>query len=405
MADGSRILDGITVLDFTQYLAGPACTRLMVELGADVIKVEQPPYGDPMRAQGPRKNRRSGSFIQQNRGKRDICVDLSTDEGVTIVKALVHDVDVVVENFTPGVMARRGLDYGSLRELNPKVIMASVSGFGQTGPMSKRPSFDFIAQAYSGMMHLTGEPDGPPLFVGAGLGDTNAGVHAFAALGYALFHRARTGEGTHIDISMVDSLFHMHENSVQAASLTNGEYVPVRAGRHYGPVSPAGSFRGPTGWIVLLCGVNQLAALWQALGAPELADDVRFATNASRIEHRAALTEIIEAWMAGFDSDADVLAALIESRVPCGPVMNPADAITDEYYVAREMVREVDDPLTGPFTIPGFPIMFDGERPNVAASTPALGQDNHDVLAGLLGYSADRIADLEQRGIIASKNR
>jgi len=405
MTDGERILEGITVLDFTQYLAGPSCTRLMVELGADVIKVEQPPYGDPMRAQGPRKNRRSGSFIQQNRGKRDICVDLSTDEGVTIVKALAAEVDIVVENFTPGVMARRSLDYNSLREVNPDLIMASVSGFGQTGPMSNRPSFDFIAQAYSGMMHVTGEPDGPPLFVGAGLGDTNAGVHAFAALGYALFHRSRTGEGTHIDISMVDSLFHMHENSVQATSLTDGEYIPARAGRHYGPVSPAGSFKGPAGWIVLLCGINQMSNLWRALGAPELADDARFATNDSRIEHREALTEIIEAWMGGFDSDAEVLSALTQSRVPCGPVMSPADAINDEYYVSREMVREVDDPLTGPFTIPGFPIMFDGERPNVEVSTPALGQDNHDVLAGLLRYSDAQIADLEQRGIIASKNR
>jgi len=405
MKKGASILEGVTVLDFTQYLAGPACTRLMVELGADVIKVEQPPYGDPMRAQGPRKNRRSGSFIQQNRGKRDICVDLSTDEGVTIVKALVGEIDVVVENFTPGVMARRGLDYDSLCELNPDLIMASVSGFGQTGTMSSRPTFDFIAQAYSGMMHVTGHPDGPPLFVGAGLGDTNAGVHAFAALGYALFHRDRTGEGTHIDISMVDSLFHMHENSVQATSITDGEYVPVRAGRHYGPVSPAGSFRGPDGWIVMLCGINQMDNLWRALNAPEFADDARFATNESRIENREALTEIIERWMSGFDSDADVLSALTASRVPCGPVMSPADAITDDYYVSRKMVREVDDPLTGPFTIPGFPIVFDGERPNLEVSTPALGQDNHAVLSGLLDYSDEQIADLEQRGIIASKNR
>ena len=243
MADPTRFLEGITVLDFTQYLAGPSATRLMVELGADVIKVEQPPFGDPMRAQSPRKNRRSGSFIQQNRGKRDLCIDLSKDESIEVIKEIVRHVDVVVENFTPGVMQRRGLDYDSLKEVNPGIIMASVSGFGQTGPMANRGSFDFIAQAYAGIMHVTGDPEGPPMFVGTGIGDTNAGVHAFAGIGYALFHRDRTGEGCHIDVSMVDALFHMHENNVQAASLTDHEYQPMRAGRHYGPISPAGSRR------------------------------------------------------------------------------------------------------------------------------------------------------------------
>ena len=204
--------------------------------------------------------------------------------------------------------------------------MASVSGFGQTGPMSNRGSFDFIAQAYSGIMHVTGDPDGPPMFVGTGLGDTNAGVHAFAGIGYALFHRDRTGEGSHIYVSMVDALFHMHENNVQATSITSGEYEPMRAGRHYGPVAPAGSFKGPDGWIVLLCGVNQIKNLWEALGSPELADDPRFTTNDTRIEHRDALTEIIESWMSTFATNDEVLTTFEQHRVPCGPVISPAEA-------------------------------------------------------------------------------
>ncbi len=403
------LLDGIRVLDFTQYLAGPSCTRLMAELGAEVIKVEQPPFGDPMRAQSPRKNRRSGSFVQQNRGKRDLCIDLRSPEGIEIITALIPSVDVVIENFTPGVMARRGLDYDTLRAIKPDLIMASVSGFGQTGPLADRSSFDFIAQAYSGIMHVTGDPDGPPMFVGAGLGDTVAGVHAFGAIGNALFQRERKrakGEawGTHIDISMVDSLFHMHENSVQAASITEGEYVPMREGRHYSPVAPAGSFQGPDGWIVLLCGVNQIDNLWPAIGRPELADDPRFATNETRIEHRDELTQVIESWMATFDSDQAVLDHLAANRVPCGPVLSPADAIDHEYFVARGMVREIDDPLIGSFTIPGFPYAMDDVRPNIDAAAPNLGQDNAALLTEI-GFDDAAIARLGDNGIIAEKPR
>lgn len=405
MSDPGPYLDGVRVLDFTQYLAGPSATRLLVELGADVIKVEQSPYGDPMRAQGPRKNRRSGSFVQQNRGKRGICVDLSTSEGVELMKRLVPLVDVVVENFTPGVMARKGLAYEDLKKLNRGLIMASVSGFGQTGSMANRPSFDFIAQAYAGIMHVTGDADGPPTFVGAGLGDTNAGVHAFAGIGYALYNRERTGQGAHIDVSMVDALFHFQEQSVQAASLTDGEFKPMRQGRHYQPASPAGCFRGPDGWIVLLCAVNQIANLWKALDRPDLAADERFSTNDARIHHREALTEIIEEWMAGFDHDADVLAHLERYRVPCGPVLNPADAADHPYFVERGAVRRISDPRAGEFNIPGFPIRFSNAPDEGDLVAPNLGQHNGDVLVELLGLSSDELVDLADRGILGSKDR
>ncbi|MBK01233.1 MAG: hypothetical protein CL464_02070, partial [Acidimicrobiaceae bacterium] len=182
-------LEGVTVLDFTQYLAGPSCTRLLVEMGADVIKVEYPPYGDPVRPAPPRRNGRSAYHVQQNRGKRSLSVDLTRREGIALIEDLIPHVDIVVENYSPGVMERRGLGYSRLRELNPQVIMASISGFGQTGPLSEKTAFDFIAQAYSGLMHMTGEPDGPPMLIGAGIADTSTGVHAFAALGYALYRR------------------------------------------------------------------------------------------------------------------------------------------------------------------------------------------------------------------------
>ena len=200
MGSELRWLEGIKVLDLTRYLAGPSCTRLLTELGADVIKVETPPYGDPNRSTRPRINKRAGTHIQQNRGKRSFCVDMNNPEGAKLIRELASKVDIVVENFSPGVLKRRNLDYETLSVTNPALIMASVSGFGQTGPLSEQPCFDLIAQGYAGLMHMTGEPDRPPMFVGFGLADTNAGAHAFAAIGHALFNRERTGRGTHLDI-------------------------------------------------------------------------------------------------------------------------------------------------------------------------------------------------------------
>ncbi len=273
-------LEGVRVLDLTQYLAGPACTRLLAEMGAEVIKVEAAPYGDPSRAFTPRRNRRAGFFVQQHRGKQSICLDLRTDEGIQIVRQLADRVDIVVENFSPGVMARKGWDYAELSRTNPGLIMASISGFGQTGPLRDKPAFDFVAQAYAGIMHMTGDPDGPPTFVGIGLADTNAGVHAFGAIGFALYRRAQTGQGCHIDASMVDSLVHMHETGVYAPSITEGDvgpdgedrsYVPWRAGRHYQPSAPGACYRAVDGWIVVFCTQGQIDGLWRALGRPELA--------------------------------------------------------------------------------------------------------------------------------------
>jgi crotonobetainyl-CoA:carnitine CoA-transferase CaiB-like acyl-CoA transferase len=405
MDEADCYLEGVRVLDFTQYLAGPSATRLLVELGAEVIKVEQPPHGDPMRSQEPRRNRRSSWFVQQNRGKRSIGVDLSPEEGIAVITELIPHIDVVVENFTPGVMGRKGLAYENLAEINPGLIMASISGFGQTGQWANRGSFDFIAQAYSGLMHLTGEPDGPPLFVGAGVGDTNAGVHAFAGIGFALYHRERTGRGAHIDVSMVDALFHFQEQAVQATSLTDGEFEPMRKGRHYQSASPAGSFRGPEGWIVLLCTINQIANLWKALDRPDLADDERFASNQARIENRDQLTEIIENWMAGFNSDAEVLATLESHRVPCGPVLDPADAADHPYFVERGAVRKIDDPFLGSFHVPGFPIRFSNATMASDLVTAELGQHNADVLSDLLGYDEERLAELAREGTLGSKDR
>lgn len=407
------MLHGVRVLDLTQYLAGPACTRLLAEMGAEVIKVEAAPFGDPSRAFTPRRNRRAGFFVQQHRGKQSICLDLRSDEGIAIVRALADEVDLVVENFSPGVMDRKGWGYDELSSTNPGLIMASVSGFGQTGPLRDKPAFDFVAQAYGGVMHMTGDPDGPPTFVGIGLADTNAGVHAFGAIGMALYQRERTGRGCYIDASMVDSLVHMHETGIYAPSITGPSprspddepYVPMRAGRHYQPSAPGAGYRGPEGWIVVFCTQGQIDGLWRALGQPELGDDDRFRTNDGRLAHRDELTDLIETWMAGFEHDDDVIAALEAERVPCSKVLSPAEFAEQPHLVERGMIHEVVDPVAGVVTVPGFPLVFDGRRPTVDGPAPTLGQHNRAVLAGLLGWDDERIEALETAGVLASKPR
>jgi crotonobetainyl-CoA:carnitine CoA-transferase CaiB-like acyl-CoA transferase len=403
MPEPTPYLEGIRVLDFTQYLAGPSCTRLLAEMGADVIKVEIAPHGDPIRVNAPRRDHRSGYFVQQNRGKRSLCLDLRRPEAIDALLALVPSVDVVVENFSAGVMARRGLGYDVLSARNSRLVMASISGFGQEGPLAHKTSFDLIAQAMSGMMHVTGEADGPPLFVGAGIGDCTAGFHAFAAIGYALLHRTSTGMGTHIDISMVDSLFHMHEMNVHAPSMTDGEWRPRRNGAHHPAVAPAGAFKAPQGWITILCTHLQLPSLWKALGRPELGEDPRFRSNDARLEHIDELVAIVEDWMATFATDEEVMAALEAERVPCGLVLDPADAARHPYFVERRMVRQISDPRAGTFDVPGFPLRFSDAPAEPDLVTPALGEHNRQVLGELAGYDDARLARLEADGVLFSK--
>lgn len=398
-------LQGVKVLDFTQYLAGPACTRLMAELGADVIKVEAAPDGDPTRSRTPAVDGRAGLFVQQNRGKRSLAVDLRHPEGIALVKDLVREVDVVVENSTPGVMARKGLGYEQLSAVNPALVMASISGFGQYGPYHERKSFDFIAQAMAGLMHMTGEPDGPPYFVGIGLADTNAGVHAFAGIGYALFRRDRTGKGAHVDVAMTDALFHMHEFAVQASSISGDRDLPMREGRHYQPAAPAGTFRTADGWVVILCTQQQIGFLWAAMGRQDLADDERFATNEARVANRSELTELIERWCATFDGSDSLVAALSAAGVPAGKVQSPSDAIDDPHFRERGTVREIHDPHIGTFAAPGFPIKFDGAAVAPDLIAPALGQHNGEILEGMLGWNGDRVAAALGSGLLVSKDR
>jgi len=399
------MLADVKVLDFTQYLAGPTITRLMAEMGAQVIKVEQAPMGDPSRLLPAIKNGRSGYFVQQNRGKRSLCLDFAKPESMELLRALVREVDVVLENYGPGVMDRRGLDYASLKKINPRIIMASISAFGKTGPYAHKVGYDFIAQAFSGLMSMTGDPNGPPMFVGLGIADQGSGVHAFAAIGYALFYREKTGIGQHIDISMVDALFHMHEVNVQAYGLTDGAFVPHRMGSHHQLICPCGAFKGPQGYIVVLVLDRQWAAMATAMGRPDLINDPRYATGAERGKNQKELIPIIEAWMAAQGTDEAVLKIFEEHRVPAAPVMSVVGALDHPYFKARNMIRTVTDPILGELAITGFPLKFSEfpELPTIEA--PLLGEHGGEVLKQYLEMSDAKVAELRAAGVLVSERK
>src|SRR3954453_3773355 len=330
-----RILEGCTVLDFTQYLAGSGVTRMMAELGAEIIKIELPEVGDPARLLPMIVEGRSAWYVQHNRGKRSLCVDWDRPEARELLLDLARDVDIVAENFSSAdVMARRGLDYESIRAVNPDVIYLSVSCFGRTSPWAGKPGYDYIAQAVSGIMHMTGEPDGPPTMVGSALGDTNGAVHGFASLGYALYHRERTGRGQHIDIAMTDCLFHFHEGQLEMNHFTKGEWEPNRFGSHHNVVFPAGVFKAPEGWIVVLALDLQWANFWRCIGPPDLLDVPRLQDLAGRAENRLELIGVVERWMEVFSKDQAVLDALEEHHVPAGPVLSPLDALDHPHFKA-----------------------------------------------------------------------
>lgn len=399
------ILSGLKVLDFTQYVAGPTVTRLMAALGAYVIKVEQAPTGDLLRLAPWLREGRSSCFVQHNRGKRSLAVDLEDPAGLALIAELVGCVDVVVENYGPGVMERRGLGYEDLRALNPGVIMASVSAFGREGPLSHRVGFDPIAQAYSGLMHMIGDPDGPPTAVGIAVSDTTAGLNCFGALGYALYHRERTGVGQHLDISLVDTMLQNHELGISAYAVSEGEYTPHRIGRHHPLVCPCGVFRGPQYWIVLLAMDNQWPNLCRAMDRPDLEHDPRFASAPLRAEHQIELIALIESWMAAQGSDDAVMAAFERHRVPGERVRTPIDAITDEHFLARGMIDHIPDPILGLVPAPGVPLKF-SESPVLAGlPAPLLGQHNEEILAAMLGWSAEEVATLAAKGVLISAHR
>jgi len=392
-------LIGVTVLDLTRVLAGPYCTRLLSDLGARVIKIERPRDGDEMRHNylqlEPGRDDQSSYFTRVNAGKESVGVDLARAEGRAIVHDLAKVADVVVENFMPGVVAKLGCDYESLRLVKPDIIYCSISGFGQTGPWRARPAFAHIINAVSGLMHLEQGDEPAPRPSNLQAADVLAGTHAAAAIMSAIIRKSRTGKGAFLDVSMLEAL--VAADSVTYAAVLNG-------GREYGNPRP-GMIVAPIGDRYLAMQFVGSGELWPRLlsvmGRPELGRDPRFDTGEKRRTNWRELRPIVEAWLATFPTVEDARKALADARIPCALVLKPAEVIAEPHMAERQFFPVVPHPGRGVVRVTATPFHVDGEP--VHPRGPAayrIGEHTRVVLGDLLGYPPERVAELLRSGVI-----
>jgi CoA:oxalate CoA-transferase len=392
-------LADVTVLDLTWVLAGPYASMILRDLGARVIKVERPPFGDVARATRPYIGDQSGYFFSVNRGKRSICLDLKRPEGRDLFLHLVEKADVVMENFTPGTMESLGLGYDTLAARNPRLIYAATSGFGQTGPERLRPALDIVVQGMGGIMSITGEPGGRPVRPGISLGDIAAGLYTAIGILAALHERERSGRGQMLDVSMLDCQIAIQENAFMRYFATGEPPKPI--GTRHPLATPFQAFPTKDGWIVLALswGVpNQWELFCATIGRSDLIDDPRFDTPGLRTEHHAELEPMLnealrqrttEEWLREFDA----------IELPCGPLNDIPQAAEQPQVKARDMLVEVEHPAGFSLKIPNSPLRLSRTPGGVQGPPPALGEHTDEVLTSLLGLSDQEIADLRAAGV------
>ena len=391
-------LNGIKVLDLTQFMAGPFCTMLLADMGADVIKIEKPNGGDDIRRSGPPfVNGESAAFMGINRNKRSIVIDLKSAEGQSIVRHMAQDADVLVENMRPGTLDRMGLGYEDLRTENPALVYCSISGFGTTGPYKDRPGFDLMAQGMSGLMSITGVAGGPPMRNGPPIADLNAGIYAAFGVMNAYVSRLKTGVGQHVDSSLLEAGigYTIWESAIFFATGVPPE--PVGSGHHLS--APYQAFATADSYI-MVGGANQ--ANWErlcgAIGREDLLEDERFASNALRMQNLPPLEETLLETLSQ-QTTAHWLEALGSAGVPCGPINDMADVYADPQVAARDMVVELEHPLAGTTRNIGVPIKLSETPGSVRTAAPTLGQHTDAVLAEH-GYAPDDISGLRERGVV-----
>ncbi|MBL4782643.1 MAG: CoA transferase [Porticoccaceae bacterium] len=396
-----RMLEGFKVVDFTHVVAGPHATKIMAEHGAEVIKIE-PLSGELARTLPMQREGRSGYFIQHNIGKKTMAIDISTPEGQEICHQLIEEADVVIENFSPGVMKQHNLDWDTLKTINPGLVMCSISCFGQNGPLSHLPGFDWIGQSYAGIIDLLGKKDDTPIFGDFAFGDIATGAHAYGAIVTALMHRLRGGQGQYIDISLIEVLFSFHELSVQLYDSTGGQIVATRAGADHHLLAPAGIFKCK-GRYLFLVGLNQWAGLCKAIGREEWASDARFKNPGDTGKYREEINAAIQGWLDTQGSVEQAIEVLEAHRVACAPILTIPEFMDHPHVKERGCVRTITDEVFGDIRIPRTPLRFSEfpEPPDLRAGT--LGQYNHEILREQLNYTAQQIADLEKAGVIASR--
>jgi len=403
-------LQGIRVLDLSRILAGPWCTQLLADLGAEVIKIEKPGAGDDTRHWGPpwlrdasgAETRESAYYLSANRGKHSVTLDISRPEGRAVIEKLAAQSDVFIENFKTGDLARKGLGYGEMRAINPRIIYCSITGFGQTGPRAREAGYDYLVQGMGGLMSITGVPDGQPgagpLRVGVAVGDLSTGLYAAIGILAALNHRNTTGEGQHIDLALLDTVVSMMAN--QGQNYFVGGAVPTRTGAEHPNLAPYRTFATRDGFVIIAVGNDsQYRKLCDVLGVPDLATDPRFVSNADRVKNRRPLAELIEARTATWEM-SKLVAALGAVDVPSGPI-NTLDQVFDDPQVKhREMRVDLPHPSAG--TAPGIrnPLRFSATPARYEQAPPLLGEHTDSVLMRVAGLSQEEVARLRDAKIV-----
>jgi CoA:oxalate CoA-transferase len=397
-------LKNIRVLDFTVMLAGPYATMMLADCGAEVLKIERPVTGDNTRAIGPfsrsdPERRAGGFFLSISRNKKSVTLDLKHPRGVDLARELAKKSDIVVENFRPGVMDRLGLGYGALKNINPRIVYTSISGFGHTGPYRDRPSFDLIAQAMGGVMAMTGPKDGHPHKVGPGIGDIWAASLAAYATIVALVSAMKTGQGQHVDCAMYDSMIYMVERAIMMYSMAGIVSRPV--GNSHPLYAPYDCFETRDGKYVVLAGHwdNQWRNLCRAMNREDLIRDPRFGSMWDRAQNYDSLRPLIQAWVRTLERD-ELLSLLIDSDVPVGPVNTVEDIFACPQVRAREMLSEVRHPIAGPLAVAGVPMRFSETPGGVRSAAPLLGEHTEEVLKTLLALSDPAIQSLREDKVI-----
>jgi crotonobetainyl-CoA:carnitine CoA-transferase CaiB-like acyl-CoA transferase len=405
----SAALSHVRILDLSRVLAGPWATQALADLGAEVIKVERPGTGDETRGWGPPwlearpgEARTAAYFAATNRGKRSVTVDLARPEGQAIVRRLAARSDVLVENFKVGTLARNELDPADLRRENPRLVTCSITGFGQDGPYRDRPGYDFLLQAMGGLMSVTGAPDdapgGGPMKVGVALTDLLTGTYAAIAILAALAHRDRTGEGQHVDLSLLDVQVAALANQAQSFLVTG--VPPLRLGNAHPSIVPYQAFVTADGHLVLAVGNDaQFARFCEVAGRPDLARDPRFATNAARVTARAELVALLAPLLASRPTAAWV-AALEEADVPCGPINDLAQVFDDPQVRHRGLRVEIPRPGGGTIPAVRSPMRLSATPVSHEVPPPSLGEHTREVLSELLGMSEEEVASLRDRGVV-----
>jgi crotonobetainyl-CoA:carnitine CoA-transferase CaiB-like acyl-CoA transferase len=392
-------LQSIRVLDFTRVLAGPAASLALADLGAEVLKIEPPGSGDDTRTFPPFREEVSHYFISGNRGKKSIVLDLKTEAGVALAKDLAAKCDILIENYRPGVMDRLGLGYEALSAINPRLIYCAISGFGMTGPLRDRPSFDIVVQALSGALSVNGEPGGLPTKLGIPLGDLVGGINGPIGILAALYERTVTGRGRLIDVSLLDGLLGMLGYLAQLAFFTGED--PKPQGSQHPNLVPYGVFPAKDGSIIIACLTNAFwARICNALGLQAHVVDERFNTLERRRDNRGLVNALISEVTS--QKTVDELAAILsEYQVPHAPILGIREALAQPQAVAREMVIEADHAVLGKIPIVNRSIKFPGDRQPAPTAPPALGQHTDEILRDILGLQPERIEELRASKIVA----